>query len=263
MKVLLLFLSLYINNYQDTNKVSYAKYEKLDIDFALIPTEKSYAESIVLNESDIKNLEFKPNSVEEEGFRIQIFSGKDIVNAMAIMQKFQKMYKKTKAYKVFSNGIYKIRVGNFKTKAAAESYKNQILYKFPKSFVVSDNIEDTNVIKDKNASIEVGFEDQNVLNMYIKKIQIDQDKEKLPGFRIQIFSGKSRENSDLIKLQFRKLYKKVEVYQIHKEPFYRIRVGDFYTKSDADEFCFKIKKHFPQAFVLPDDVEKPKLRDYK
>ena len=84
---------------------------------------------------------------------------------------------------------------------------------------------------------------------------------KLMGFCVQICfeSGSgSRERAEKMRVSFLSKYPKNSAYLTFKEPNFRVRVGDFRTRSEARGFREKIVADFPQSFVVKDEVRYPK-----
>jgi len=87
--------------------------------------------------------------------------------------------------------------------------------------------------------------------------------EKFPvisGFRIQIYkeSGNTALDKALaIRDAFEKRYN-IPAYITFNEPYYRVRVGDFRTRLDAIRFLEKIKRRYPLAWEIKDDIQIPK-----
>ena len=82
----------------------------------------------------------------------------------------------------------------------------------------------------------------------------------IPGYRIQIYkeSGNTAlEKALAIRDAFEKKYH-VPAYITFNEPYYRVRVGDFRTRLDAIRFLEKIKRHYPLAWEIKDDIQIPK-----
>ena len=84
---------------------------------------------------------------------------------------------------------------------------------------------------------------------------------KLMGFCVQICfeSGtSSRERAERYRVSFLSKYPKHSAYLTFKEPNFRVRVGDFRTRTEARGFREKILADFPQCFVVKDEVRYPK-----
>jgi hypothetical protein len=84
---------------------------------------------------------------------------------------------------------------------------------------------------------------------------------KLMGFCVQICfesGNNSRERAEKYRASFLSKYPKSTAYLTFKEPNFRVRVGDFRTRSEARGFREKIAADFPQSFVVKDEVRFPK-----
>ena len=80
----------------------------------------------------------------------------------------------------------------------------------------------------------------------------------IDGYRIQIFKGSGNnalENAENIIDEFSEKYEETGAYISFMEPYYRIRIGDYRTRLDALNFLRKIKKSYPSAFVIQNDIE--------
>ena len=95
----------------------------------------------------------------------------------------------------------------------------------------------------------------------IKDNRIDKlDKEyvstyKLKGYRVQIYSGNKKQPARQARLTFTKLYRKTKAYERYEQPNFKVRVGDFKTKIEALKFKKDLMDHFPNAFIVEDDIE--------
>jgi hypothetical protein len=49
------------------------------------------------------------------------------------------------------------------------------------------------------------------------------------------------------------------VYLMFQSPYYKVRVGDFRTRMDAEGFKQKLLDEFPDAFVVKDEINFPEL----
>lgn len=76
---------------------------------------------------------------------------------------------------------------------------------------------------------------------------------KLSGYRVQIHSSAKKEDARKARVQFLQLYPKVKAYEIYQQPNFRIRVGNFTSRLEATKFLNEIQKHFPHAYIIPED----------
>jgi hypothetical protein len=85
---------------------------------------------------------------------------------------------------------------------------------------------------------------------------------RIDGYRVQIFfdSGTNSKNRAAGKKgQFAAMYSRVSAYLTWDAPNYKVRVGDFRTRMDAEGFKAKIIESFPDAFVVRDNINYPDL----
>ena len=82
-------------------------------------------------------------------------------------------------------------------------------------------------------------------------IQRNEEIEYTSGYTIQIYSGASRENADMVKSE---IYKQLPTSRPKVEwvaPNYKVRVGSFLEKVEAQKSYSELKQHFPQAILIP------------
>lgn len=86
----------------------------------------------------------------------------------------------------------------------------------------------------------------------------NKSKKSLAGYRVQIFFG-DRNQANSVKTEFLKEHSGTDTYLTYLAPNFRVRVGNFRTKLNADAFLHQIKKDYPTAYVVKDEIELPKL----
>lgn len=94
-----------------------------------------------------------------------------------------------------------------------------------------------------------------------KHIQINQKQEGIEGFRVQIFNdsgNNSKNQAQAIQVDFKTKYPDIEAYLTYKSPNYRVRVGDFRTRLDAQHFLNEISTDYPNAFITDEQIQLPK-----
>ena len=83
---------------------------------------------------------------------------------------------------------------------------------------------------------------------------------QIDGYRIQIYAGGDLEEANKVRSDFLEKFPGYGAYRLWVQPTFRVRVGDFPTRNDAMIFSNQVHKEFPGAFVVPDKIEKPKIR---
>jgi len=108
----------------------------------------------------------------------------------------------------------------------------------------------------KTGNVEIIVPDTRVNTLVEKHIAFDENRGSIRGFRIQIFfdSGNNSKNSAVAAMNtFKAKHPHVEAYLIFQEPNYKIRVGDFRCRMDAQRFLHKISEEYENAFIVKDD----------
>ena len=62
------------------------------------------------------------------------------------------------------------------------------------------------------------------------------------GFRVQVMSIDDIEEANLVRAEIYEKTNRKEVYIIFEPPFYKVKVGDFISKPDADNLRFKLNQ---------------------
>ena len=86
---------------------------------------------------------------------------------------------------------------------------------------------------------------------------------ELEGYRIQIYSGNKKQPARQIRLKFSQLYRDVKAHESYQQPYFKVRVGDFRTKLEALKFQKEIQRHFPNCYIVKDQIEIEELLKQK
>jgi hypothetical protein len=97
-------------------------------------------------------------------------------------------------------------------------------------------------------------------------IQIQQSflekNQKLDGWRVQIFFEGGNKSYQLAlnkKSSFIANYSEIPVYLTFNAPYYKVRVGDFRNRSEAEILLKELKENYPNAFLVKTVINFPKL----
>lgn len=82
----------------------------------------------------------------------------------------------------------------------------------------------------------------------------------MDGYRVQIYFG-NRNTAQDKRGQFIRQYPDQSAYISYLAPNFRLRVGDFRTRLDSENFKQQIGKSFPGCYIVKDKIELPPLRD--
>ncbi|HRZ41664.1 MAG TPA: SPOR domain-containing protein [Bacteroidales bacterium] len=106
------------------------------------------------------------------------------------------------------------------------------------------------------------IQDSRVEELLEKHRQINEAFNGLSGYRIQIFfdsgsNAKNRANNE--RRRFMALFPSISAYILFDAPNFKVRVGNFRSRLEAEKFLNDILKHFEMAYVVPSRIELPKL----
>jgi hypothetical protein len=74
------------------------------------------------------------------------------------------------------------------------------------------------------------------------------------GFQVQIYLGSDRQSAYDAQNLFKSLYPKTNTYIRYTEPNYKVQVGDFRNRGDAQRLMNELKTHFPGMVIVPATV---------
>jgi hypothetical protein len=87
---------------------------------------------------------------------------------------------------------------------------------------------------------------------------ISADGGMINGFRVQIFTGADRKEAYNTQAKFQEQYPDVRTYVIYNDPNFKVRVGDFRTRLDAEKMQDELKKWFTGLFIIQEKINQPK-----
>jgi len=76
------------------------------------------------------------------------------------------------------------------------------------------------------------------------------------GYRVQIYNGNRRESLRL-RTNFIDLFPGIAVYSVYEQPEFKIQVGDYRNRLDAERALAKIKEAFPGSLVVRTRIRYP------
>ena len=78
------------------------------------------------------------------------------------------------------------------------------------------------------------------------------------GYRIQIFFGPDRNEVYQEQARFKTLYPEYNTYISYTQPNYRLKIGDFRTKMEAQRVLNDLRPIFPTLFIFNEKINPPK-----
>lgn len=76
-----------------------------------------------------------------------------------------------------------------------------------------------------------------------------------PGFRVQVYVGNQRKEADAAKLLISQNFPELSPYLTYNQPTYKLKVGDFMRRMDAERYYSSIRRLLESAQLQPDKVD--------
>ena len=112
--------------------------------------------------------------------------------------------------------------------------------------------------KGDKADVEI-YQSQEVASALRTQVEANA-KRPISGYRVRIFFDNkqtARVESEEILKRFESVYHDVRAYRTYANPYFKVTVGDFRTKSEAMALLSRIKSAFPSAFVVKENISYP------
>ncbi|RYY89040.1 MAG: SPOR domain-containing protein [Chitinophagaceae bacterium] len=94
----------------------------------------------------------RASSRTAQGFRLLVVNTSNRQEAINAKSKIYTLYPELKAYLSYQSPYYKLKAGNFKTRAEAETYRKSLNSQFPKGvFIINDVVE----LKAETETVEI------------------------------------------------------------------------------------------------------------
>jgi len=106
------------------------------------------------------------------------------------------------------------------------------------------------------------IQDSRIDSLLQWHIAMNQRKNGIDGYRLEIFFNSdrnAREEAMEVKTEFLKRYPDLDAYIQFQAPNFRVRIGNFRTKSEALKVKERIKEYYPNAFRVDDEIRFPEL----
>ncbi len=97
----------------------------------------------------------------------------------------------------------------------------------------------------------INMSDSLTVAMY-KQVEKNKSR-KTTGYRVRIYFDNSREArvvSEQIVDTFKVSYPDIPVFRIYDNPYFKVTVGEFFTRADAMRFMEAIRREYPTVFLV-------------
>ena len=109
---------------------------------------------------------------------------------------------------------------------------------------------------------QVAIKIDETINEQLRIKNASIDSTKITGYRIQIAFFTDRNQARISENKFIIEFAdyNVKTYSLYQQPYWKIRVGDYYHEIDAQQLLVDVRRIFPEAIVVKDYISRPPLK---
>lgn len=104
------------------------------------------------------------------------------------------------------------------------------------------------------------IQDVRIDSLILRQQRSNLQKQTMPGYRVQIYFGGVRQKATEIQVDFKDKHSEMPAYLVYQQPNYKVRVGDFRTRLEAQKFLKSMEGEYTTMFIVPDEVKLPPLK---
>ncbi len=117
----------------------------------------------------------------------------------------------------------------------------------------------TVITYNEDSSMSV-IRDSRFDQLVAKQKEQNLSNQTMPGYRIQIYFGGNRQKASEAKLNFNSKFADIPAYITYQQPNFKVRVGDFRNRYDAQKMMKDLEGMYPTLFIVPEDVKLPSIK---
>jgi hypothetical protein len=107
------------------------------------------------------------------------------------------------------------------------------------------------VILVKDARLDVLVNKQAQIN---KRTAMMTSSGLYKGYRLQVISTPKRDDANQIKSALMNRFPEQKTYTLFQSPNFKVRIGNFLKKEDAEKFRSQLSKFFPKGIYIVEDT---------
>lgn len=113
-----------------------------------------------------------------------------------------------------------------------------------------DNLKNISISKDARLDKLVERNKKTNEEVYYKTVR------NMSGYRLQVINTNDRNKALSVKTKMMTDFPGEKIYLIYQSPYFKIQMGNFIKREDADGLMNRVKKVYPTGvFIVPSKVE--------
>ena len=124
--------------------------------------------------------------------------------------------------------------------------------------------QDTTLIKQPDSNSITIHKDPRIDLLVKKQVQINEETSRearrfSKGYRLLVVNTSKRDEAVAAKTKVYTYFPELKSYLIYQSPFYKLKVGNFKERKEAEEYMERLKKYFPEGVYIMNDTIEVKL----
>ena len=128
------------------------------------------------------------------------------------------------------------------------------------SLLIGVNIVNYVELNNSTGSVTVNHPSQ--IDSLLVSQTISNTEKKINGYRIRLFFDNkqtARTESEQIEEEFKLRFPTIPIYRTYTNPFFKIVIGDYRTKSEATKALKTIVQVYPKAIIVKENISFPEI----
>ena len=137
-----------------------------------------------------------------------------------------------------------------------ERYSEDLSALRPKYEVPEDTVTSVSVLEETDYSgIEIENDISEELNTILDSIDVlNSNVRYIDGYTVQVYYGSNSSEASLVKGKVKRLLPQSSPQLRYDEPNFRVKVGKFYSRLEAQETYTQLKSSFSSALIIPERI---------
>ena len=140
----------------------------------------------------------------------------------------------------------------------SEAYREDLGVHRPGYKVPEDTVGSNIVLKEDYSKITPSADVTGKLNDILEaEDQLKANVEFVDGYTIQIYTGNSSDEARIIRGKAISAMPDANVELYYDEPSFKVKVGQYYSRLEAQKDFSMLQSKFPMAIIIPDKIPVP------
>ena len=123
--------------------------------------------------------------------------------------------------------------------------------------VVAQTDSTSSIVIHKDPRLDVLVKKQAQIN----EVTTRAARSNIAGFRLQVINTSDRTAAISAKTKIYQLHPELKAYLLYQAPYFRLRVGNFKDKDEAEDYRVSLSKEFPNSVFLVRDTIEVKIQE--